>query len=274
MHTHAPLLRRASAGQRQMERYFASTFQAGTLEEMADLYRRMDLLAITFGVDTETVAGNQYDGNDYIAEIQQKYPDIFIGFASVDPHKGRIAIRELERSVKELGLHGLKLHPIAQAFFPDDHAYYPLWDKARELGIPVIFHTGHTGVGSGAPGGAGLKLKYSRPIHLDDVAADFPGLTIIGAHPSWPWQEEMLSVCLHKANVFIDLSGWSPKYFAPSLIQYANTLLQDKVMFGSDYPVISPERWIKDFEGQTFRDQVRMKILLDNAVRVLRLDTH
>ena len=137
----------------------------------------------------------------------------------------------------------------------------------------MLFHSGHTGIGAGTPGGTGLKLKYSRPIpYLDDVAADFPNLTIIGAHPSWPWQEEMLSVAMHKGNVFIDLSGWSPKYFAPSLIQYANTLLQDKVLFGSDFPVISPERWLKDFEAAPFRDEVRPKIMLGNASRLLKLE--
>ena len=116
-----------------------------------------------------------------------------------------------------------------------------------------------------------LRLKYSRPIHLDDVAADFPDLTIIGAHPSWPWQDEMLSVALHKGNVHIDLSGWSPKYFSPALIQYANTLLQNKVLFGSDFPVISPERWLADFETAGFRDEVRPKIMYENAKRVLKL---
>jgi uncharacterized protein len=274
VHTHVPSRPglALSAGREQLGRYFASTMQTGTIEEMADLYRGMDLLAITFGVDSETVSGETFDGNDYVAEIQRKYPDVFIGWASVDPHKGRLAVNELERAVKELGLSGLKMHPITQAFFPNDEAYYPLWDKARELAIPVLFHTGHTGVGSGAPGGAGLKLKHSRPIYLDDVAADFPDLTIIGAHPSWPWQDEMLSICLHKANVFIDLSGWSPKYFSPSLIQYANTLLQDKVLFGSDYPALSPERWLKDFQAQSFRDDVRPKIMLENARRVLKLD--
>lgn len=274
VHTHVP--RRAgltvSASGQQMARYFQSTIQSSTIEEMVELYRRMELLAVTFSVDAETVSGVPFDGNDYVADIQRRYPDVFIGWASVDPHKGKLAVQELERAVKELGLRGLKLHPITQAFFPDDQAFYPLWAKAAELAIPVVFHTGHTGVGSGGPGGTGLKLKYARPIHLDDVAADFPTLTIIGAHPSWPWQDEMLSICLHKSNVFIDLSGWSPKYFSPALIQYASTLLQNKVMFGSDFPVISPERWIKDFEAAAFRDEVRPKIMLENARRILKLE--
>lgn len=271
VHTHVPR-REESEAAAKLARQVQSSIQSCTIEEMADRYRQMGLLAVTFGVDCESVMGWAFEGNDYVAEVQQKYPDVFIGWASVDPHKGKAAVTELERAITQLGLRGLKLQPITQAFFPDDQAFYPLWEKAQELAIPVIFHTGHTAIGSGVQGGPVLKLKYGGPIHLDDVAADFPNLTIIGAHPSWPWQEEMLSICLHKPNVFIDLSGWSPKYFSPSLIQYSNTLLQNKVMFGSDFPIISPERWLKDFEAVNFRDEVRPKILLENARRVLKLE--
>src|SRR5690606_25289726 len=115
--------------------------------------------------------------------------------------------------------------------------------------------------GAGSPGGSGIKLKYCRPIpYLDDVAADFPELKIIAAHPAWPWQPEMLAVARHKSNVYIDLSGWAPKYFPPDLIQYANTLLKDRVLFGSDFPLITPERWIKEFQDLPFKDEVRPMI--------------
>ena len=121
-----------------------------------------------------------------------------------------------------------------QGFFPNDRMAYPLYEVIAEHKLPAIFHSGHSGIGTGMPGGGGLRLKYSNPIHLDDVAADFPDMTIIIAHPSWPWQDEALSVCLHKPNVYIDLSGWSPKYFPPQLVQYANTQLktQDAVRLG------------------------------------------
>jgi predicted TIM-barrel fold metal-dependent hydrolase len=275
VHTHIP---RHGTGvvnprEEQMRQYFRSPTMGMTVEQMVELYRRLDMMAVVFDIDATTAENTPGVGNDYVAEVAGRYPDVLIGWASVDPWQGRAAVAELERAVTQLGLRGLKLHPQVQAFYANDSRFYPLWAKAQELGIPVLFHTGHTGVGSGAPGGTGLKLKYSQPIpYLDDVAADFPQLTIIGAHPSWPWQEEMLSVCLHKANVFIDLSGWSPKYFSPSLVQHANTLLQDKVLFGSDFPVISPERWLSDFEAAGFRDEVRPKIMLENARRVLKLD--
>ena len=124
----------------------------------------------------------------------------------------------------------------------------------------------------GRPGGAGFKLKYAAPIpSIDDVAADFPQLTIIMAHPGWPWTEEQIAVSLHKTNVFLDLSGWAPPYIPEPLIKEVNTRLQDKVLFGSDYPYIQPDRWFREFEALAIRDEVRPKVLLDNARRLLKL---
>ena len=137
--------------------------------------------------------------------------------------------------------------------------------------MPVLFRTGHSGIGAGLPGGGGIRLKYGNPIHIDDVAVHFPDLPIILAHPSFPWQDEAISVCLHKPTVYIDLSGWSPKYFSPTLVQYANTLLKTKVLFGSDYPLITPDRWLADFEKIAIRDEVRPLILKQNAMRLLQL---
>ena len=252
--------------------YFHRRDAVVSLDEMAAEYRREEITAVLLAWDAETYTGLPPVTNDYVAEAVRKYPDVFIGFASVDPWKGAVAVAELERAVKTLGLRGLKLHPIAQAFYPNDRRFYPLWETCSTLGIPLLVHTGTTGVGAGVAGGDGLKLKYAEPIpYIDDVAADFPRLTIIGAHPSWPWQEEMLAVAVHKTNVYIDLSGWSPKYFPPSLIKYANTLLQDRVLFGSDYPFLKPARWIADFDRAGFKPEVREKILLANAKRLLGL---
>ncbi|NOY84135.1 amidohydrolase 2 [hydrothermal vent metagenome] len=253
-------------------KYFHKEDVIVSLEEMARYYREVDMLGVLLAWDTETQTGLPPVTNDYVAAAVEKYPESFIGFASVDPWKGRIAVDELTRAVKVLGLRGLKLHPICQAFYLNDRRFYPLWETCSALKIPLLVHTGTTGVGAGVPGGNGLKLKYARPIpSIDDVAADFPDLTIIGAHPSWPWQEEMLALAVHKTNVYIDLSGWSPKYFPPSLVRYANTLLQDRVLFGSDYPFLTPERWLADFEKAGFKPEVRQKILLDNAKRLLKL---
>jgi hypothetical protein len=253
--------------------YFHKPDAIVTMEETASHYRCLDMKAVLLAWDAETNTGRPKVTNDYVAEAVTKYPDVFIGFASVDPWKGAKAVSELERAVKTLGLRGLKCHPIAQGFYPNDRQFYPLWETCSALKIPLLLHTGMTGVGAGVSGGNGLKLKYAQPIpYIDDIAADFPNLTIIGAHPSWPWQEEMLAVAVHKTNVYIDLSGWSPKYFPPSLVQHANTRLQDRILFGSDYPFLTPERWLADFEKAGFKPEVHEKILLLNAKRLLGIE--
>jgi predicted TIM-barrel fold metal-dependent hydrolase len=271
VHVPAPADHGSTKEKEAMAGYFGSSDLPLTPEDMYQKYKELDIFAVIFEIDAETTSGVAYIGNDYVAGIVQRYPDQFMGFASVDPWKGKLAVQELERSVKELGLRGLKLHPTTQAFYPNDTHFYPLWEKAAELDIPVLFHSGQTGVGSGTPGGGGYKLKYAHPMLLDDVAADFPSLTIIMAHPAVPWQEEQLAVALHKGNVYIDLSGWSPKYFRPILIKYISSILKDKALFGSDYPVIQPERWLRDFETLEFKEEVKQKILLENAKKVLKL---
>ena len=262
----------AAKEKEEMAAYFGLKDLPQTPEALYEKYKTLDIFGVIFSIDAESVTGIPYIGNDYVASVAQRYSDQFIGFASVDPWKGKMAVQELERSVKELGLRGLKLHPSAQAFFANDPRFYPLWEKCTELDIPVLFHSGQTGLGARQPGGGGIKLKYCQPIpYFDDVAADYPSLTLILAHPAVPWQEEQLSVALHKQNVYIDLSGWSPKYFRPMLVQYMQSLLKDKVLFGSDYPVLMPERWLKDFEQLELKDEVRQKILLDNARKILNL---
>ncbi|MEU6719099.1 amidohydrolase family protein [Nonomuraea sp. NPDC046802] len=183
----------------------------------------------------------------------------------------RPGVREARRLVADHGVRGFKFHPSVQAFAPNDPMAYPLYEVIEELGAIALFHTGQTGIGAGVPGGGGIRLKYSDPMLVDDVAVDFPHLKIILAHPSFPWQDEALAVATHKPTVHIDLSGWSPKYFPPQLVRYANSLLQDKVMFGSDYPVISPDRWLADFAALDLKPEVRPKILKDNAARLLGL---
>jgi len=242
-----------------------------TLDEIAAYYRERRMAAVVFTVDAEAATGVPAIGNEEIAEAGARHPDALIPFASIDPAKGRLGARQAARLVREHGVRGFKFHPNVQAFYPNDRAAYPLYEAIQEAGVPVVFHTGQTGIGAGAPGGGGIRLKYSNPMYVDDVAADFPDLPIILAHPSFPWQDEALAVATHKPLVHIDLSGWSPKYFPPQLVQYANTLLQDKVLFGSDYPLLTPDRWLADFDKLPIKPEVRPKILKENAVRLLGL---
>jgi predicted TIM-barrel fold metal-dependent hydrolase len=251
--------------------YFKAEHRHPTLEEIASYYRERRLACVVFTVDAETATGTPPVPNEEIAEAAQAHPDVIIPFAGIDPWKGKAAVRQIRRLTQEYGVRGFKFHPNIQAFHPNDRMAYPVYQAIEEAGAIAVFHSGQTGIGAGAPGGGGIRLKYSNPMDVDDVAADFPGLKIILAHPSFPWQDEALAVATHKPLVHIDLSGWSPKYFPPQLVQYANTLLKEKVLFGSDYPLLSPDRWLKDFAGLPVKDEVRPKILKENAARLLGL---
>ena len=228
------------------------------------------MAAVVFTVDAVTQTGRAAVRNEEIAEVAAANADVLIAFGSVDPHRPD-AVDEVRRLVRDHHVRGFKFHPNIQAFFPNDEAFYPIYEAIEEAGVPALFHTGHSGIGSGLPGGGGIRLKYSNPMYVDDVAVDFPELKIVLAHPSFPWQDEAISVALHKQQVYIDLSGWSPKYFPPQLVRYANTQLRDRVLFGSDFPLITPDRWLKDFEQAEFKDEVRPLILKENAARLLGL---
>jgi len=259
-----PELRAAAA------RYFRSDRPLPTVDDVAAYYRERNMAAVVFTVDWESRSGIAPIPNEEIAEAAAANPDVLIPFASVDPARSD-AVERARRLIDEHGVKGFKFHPNLQAFFPNERSAYPLYEAIAEAGLPALFHTGHSGIGTGVPGGGGLRLKYSNPMCLDDVAADLPELQIVLAHPSFPWQDEAISVCLHKDNVWIDLSGWSPKYFAPQLVQYANSQLKTKVLFGSDFPLITPDRWLADFEEAPFKDEVRPLILKENAARLLGL---
>ena len=251
-------------------RYFGGSPEQPTPQEVADYYRERRMAAIVFIVDDEAGMGRRRLGNDEVLAAAEANPDVLIPFGSVDPHKGKLGVREA-RELIDRGVRGFKFHPNTQAFSPDDRAFYPLYETIAEAGLIALFHSGTTGIGAGMPGGGGVKLKYSNPMLVDDVAADLPELDIILAHPSFPWQEEALAVATQKPNVYIDLSGWSPKYFPEILVQYINTRLKDKMLFGSDYPLITPDRWLADFEKLPIRDEVRPLVLKENAARLLGL---
>ena len=255
---------------RAADKYFRSS-RRPTIAESVASYRERKIGLVMFTVDAEAQMGRRRIPNEEIAEAAQQNQDMMIAFASIDPHKGKMGAREARRLVEEHGVKGFKFHPTVQGFHPYDRMAWPIYEVIAEFGLPAIFHSGHSGIGSGMRCGGGLRLEYSNPMHLDDVAIAFPDMQIVIAHPSWPWQDEALSVAMHKPNVWIDLSGWSPKYFPPQLVQYANTLLKDRVLFGSDYPLITPLRWMKDFAEAGFRDEVRPLILKENAIRLLRL---
>ena len=254
----------------QAAKYFGDVKAPETLDDMANYYRERRMACVVFTVDGKNQT-RAHVTNDEVLEFAARNDDIVIPFVSVDPTRGAAGVREAERLIETGQVRGFKLHPQTQAFFANDPAIYPFYEVIEAAKLPIIVHSGHSGMGTGMRGGGGIRLKYGNPMLLDDVAVDFPDMPIIIAHPSFPWQDEALSVCLHKPQVYIDLSGWSPKYFPPNLVQYANTQLKHKVLFGSDYPVLTPDRWMRDFAALPIKDDVRPLILKENAIRLLGL---
>ena len=254
-----------------MAAYFKTAAASFTVDDLADYYRERKMAAVTFTIDQKDAPEDPARVTPIeIIERARAHADVLIPFGSVDPARGAEAVRMAKRQI-EAGAKGFKFHPSSQAFEPNDPAVYPVYEVLQEAGLPALFHSGQTGAGAGMRGGGGIRLKYSNPMYLDDVAVDFPDMPIILAHPSFPWQEEALSVATHKPQVYIDLSGWSPKYFAPILVQYANTLLKNKMLFGTDFPVLTPERWMSDLEKIAIRDEVKPGIFKDNAAKLLGL---
>jgi len=256
----------------QMAQYFGQPREAVSFATLADQYRERKMMAVLQSNTDVASSGRDPIPNDVIAQAVKDHPDVFIGFGVIEPQLGQVAMNELKRFT-DMGLRGIgELNPGRQFFYPNDPAYYPLWEEAQRQNLTILFHTGMMGAGAGTPGGMGYKLKYTRPVpYLDDVAGDFPELKIIGAHPSWPWQDESLAICRHKTNFYIDISGWAPKYFSPQLIQYMNSIIQDRVLFGTDWPVIEVERWMREFEEIKLKPEARQKIMVGNAKKLFGL---
>jgi uncharacterized protein len=253
-----------------LAKYFKSSEKPRDVDATAAYYRERKMAAVVFTVDATTNLGHAPNSVDEIVEGATRNDDVLIPFGSVDPLQGEAAVDEAKRQVA-LGVRGFKFHPSVQAFDPSDPAYTPLFTAIEEAGLPILVHTGQTGAGASLPGGWGFRLSLSNPMLLDDVAARHPDLQVIMAHPSVPWQDEALSVATHKGNVWIDLSGWSAKYFSDGLVRAARSYLNHKMLFGSDLPALTPDRWLDDFATLGFADDKVRAIVKDNAVRLLGL---
>ena len=252
-------------------KYFKADRRRPTIPETIAHYRERQIGFVMFTVDMEAGTGIQRIRNEEIAEAAAANSDIMLAFASIDPHKGKRGAIEARDLIEKHGVKGFKFHPPLQNFDPSSPLAWPLYEVINHYKLPAIFHTGHSGMGTGMPGGGGIRLKYGQPMLVDEVAVAFPDIKVILAHPGWPWTDESLSMALHKPNVFIDLSGWSPKYFPPQIVKYANTQLGHKFLFGSDFPLLAPDKWIAAFEQAGFREEVREPILKGNAARLLGL---
>lgn len=243
---------------------------ARTVDELAEHYRSHNTAAVVFTVDAQTASGHRPNSIEELIAGAARNNDVLIPFGSVDPW-GADAVRRVGELVDDYGVRGFKFHPSLQAFEPNTRRFYPIYEAIAGAGVPALFHTGQTGLGSALPGGYGIKLRYSDPMLLDDVAADFPDLTIVMAHPAVPWVDAQIAIASHKANCYIDLSGWSPKYFPPQLVRAIGRQLRTKALFGTDHPYISLQRWRADFDTLGIDAEVLPLILKDNALRVLRI---
>jgi predicted TIM-barrel fold metal-dependent hydrolase len=254
----------------QLADYFGRPLEVMTTGEIADYYRQLDGKAVILAWSAQTATGNPPFRNETVADMVDEAPDVFIGFGSIDPHRGSAAVAAVHRAARR-GLKGLKFHPSAQAFTPSEREFYPIFAAAEEHGLVVLSHTGFTGLGAGTPGGMGIRQQHAHPMYLDEIAATFPNLQIVMAHPSWPWQSDALAVAQHKTNVWIDLSGWSPKYMSEELLGAVRRTLSDRTLFGTDFPFITPERWLEDWDGLGMPEDLTRKVLHDNAARLLGL---
>lgn len=276
VHTHPQteeFIAAMGARHQQMAKHFGRERPIVSFAAQADDYRDRKMMAVILNSDSETTSGIAGAPNDLLGRAQDEHPDVFIAFAGVDPWKGEAAITEIRRMYETYGIKGVgELNPSRQRFFPNDRRFYRIWETCAELGLVVMFHSGFPGAGAGTPGGGGNRLENGRPIpYLDDIAADFPELRIISAHPAWPWHLENLALVWHKSNVYLDLSGWAPKYLPAEVVRYADSLIVDRVLFGTDWPVMTVDRWMTEFEELPFKDESRRKILLDNAVALFGL---
>jgi len=253
------------------EKVYKTTIKWKTDREMTDDFKSADVQAFLDGPLCKDIH-DLHTNNDYISEIMSQFPNIFIGaWAHIPVHLGKVGLDELERCLTQLKMTGLVINQIENLTGCNDLCYYPFYELCDSLHVPVLINVGHSGTGAGLPGGGGLHLKNCHPLNVDDVAADFPNLTIIAGHPAWPWQDEMIAVLLHKPNVFNELHGWLPRYFSPELKKEIGGRLQDKFMFGSGYPLFAFDKLFREWEALGLRDGILEKIYLTNSQRVLHI---
>ena len=250
------------------EAYFRSPVQRQSLDELAARYRQLEVRAVLLAWDAETATRRPRVPNEIVAAACRAHPDAFTGLGSVDPHKGQEAVAEVA-NIAALGLRGVKFHPSLQAFAPDAAQYDRIFAACEEHGLLALFHTGTSGIGARQPGGQGIRLDYAHPLKLDAVAAAHPGLTVVAAHFGWPWHMDLIAIALHKTNVYIDISGWSPRRIPPEVVRELRGRLSGQFIWGSDFPFLTPERCLAELDALGLPGDVLEKVLRENAVRIL-----
>lgn len=244
--------------------------EAGPDAFLAELDTLGVKLAVISGKDVETRWGHRVP-NETVSAFAHRYPGRFIGLAGADPLKGMQAVRDLEHAVRNLGLRGLALEPFEYELPANDKRYYPLYAKCVELGIPVFLHCSINF-------GRGIKMDYGRPLYLDEVAVHFPELVIIATTPGWPWVEELVGVAWRHPNVYIKIAAVRPLYLSrpgtgwEPLVYYGNSILQDRILFASAWPLLPLARTIEEVRNLPLKAPVKEKWLYRNAARLFGVE--
>lgn len=259
---------RTEAELARQEKIWKTPVRYYTEDEQADYFRQnnarviMDLSWVKF-LPMEEI--REY--HDYIFDVQRKHGDVMFGqWLQFDPNKGVDAVREFERCIAmKAGFVGVCVNGQVTGVPASEPAWHPFYKISIDAGLPVMILNGLTGVGQGLPGGKGIILEDGHPRHIDRVAARFPELKILAARPAYPWQDDMIAILIHKPNVSYELHGWGPKQFSPALKKEIGRRLQDRVMFGCDFPVLGYEKVIADWMAEGYTEQVLEKVLHRNA---------
>jgi uncharacterized protein len=236
-------------------------------EEQAAQFRQANTkvmldLAYTYKMDV----GAMRDQHDYAFDYARKYPDVVLGnWIGIDPTRPD-HVKELERCLSDgPGLVGMGLHPFSAAGTPDQPAWENCLNLCIEANRPVLMLVGMSANGAGMRGGLGLELETCHPRYVDRIAARYPDLNVIAARVAWPWQSEMIAIALHKANVWMELHGWSPRYYPEELKREIGRRLRKKVFFAADYPMLSHERLVQEWQEQGFSSEVLDDVFHGNA---------
>jgi hypothetical protein len=245
-----------------------------TAEAFAALYAKNDVQTVLIGWHPSTVNEGSRNSNEHVLELVRQYPQTFRGIlASLDTeaHDLNAVARYAEELVKNPDVKGFKFHPPDQGFYPSDKRFYAIWEVIAASGKPALFHVGFTVLGANTEGGSGIALDYGRPIHLDTLARDFPKMKIIAAHPGWPWEQELVGVVTHKKNLFVDTSGYLAEQLPEIFARAIGGRLQDKALFGTDFPYVDLEKALASFDKMDFKPSVKDKILFANAQALFNL---
>lgn len=245
-----------------------------TAEEFARLYMRQDVKAPLIGWHPSTVKEGSRNSNEHVLELAASFPDAFPGIlASLDVHANDL--NAVARYADDLAgnpkVLGFKFHPPDQGFYPTERRLYPIWEILQASRKPAMFHVGFTVLGANTDGGSGIALDYGRPVHLDMLARDFPQMKIIAAHPGWPWEQELVGVVTHKKNLFVDTSGYLAEQLPQIFLKAIGGRLQDKALFGTDFPYVDLEKALASFDRINFKDTVKEKLLITNAKALFSL---